>query len=120
MCAPNSDNGVHIDENLDMSMSKVQHDYPADCNIEVQIKYEEQAAYSAYDNDDGMLDELLVDEEEIIIDSDLTMKIFNDVCPMPIKTTSDDLEKRHGDWLSGSMPFNNTVCFLKTSMVYAL
>lgn len=111
------------------SLTEIQHDYSVQHHDDgedlsgngIQIKVEEEAfTYASCDNEDDMLHELLVDEEEIVIDSDLTMKLFNDQCPMPIKTTSDDLRKRYLDWLSGSIPFNDSVCFIFVTFTHSV
>lgn len=57
--------------------------------------------------------ELFAEKESIPIDDDITIIISNNKIPMPIAVTQEDLVKRQNDWLSGNLPFNDSVSILK-------
>lgn len=70
---------------------------------------QDQAMYNSFQDENNELFQFLATEEQIVIDDDLTMTIFNNEVPMPVKTTEKDLKKRIHDWLSVNLPFNDTV-----------
>lgn len=101
--------GSPYDEEENVGIS-AHFDNNNDTNSEVKTEQEQQqAVFEPFGNEIGDLDDLFVAQEEFIIDDDLTIIIGNGVIPMPVKTTCDDLNKRNGDWLSGSLPYNDTV-----------
>lgn len=78
------------------------------------MKLEEGASYQAYGRDNDELNLFLNDDEGIVattevVDSDLTIIITNNQIPQPIQVTTNDLSKHNNDWLSGSLPFRDTV-----------
>lgn len=74
---------------------------------DVVVKNEER--YEPFQDESGELDALFDEPQEIIVNEDVTIVMTNNVFPMPVKTTTDDLQKRSTDWFSGNLPFNDTV-----------
>lgn len=54
-------------------------------------------------------------EEDVVVvnkDGDVIMTIPKNTFPIPIQVTYEDVVKRQNDWLSGNMPFNDSVSIL--------
>lgn len=73
--------------------------------------------YEPFGDDSGALADLFDETDEVIVDDDVTIMITNNVFPMPVKTTTEDLKKRSDDWFSGNLPYNSTVNTKKMTLV---
>lgn len=88
----------------------------ASISIKVEQNYEpfddESGALNAFFEDNQEIDLLgaaMPNQQEIIVDDDVTILIENNVFPIPFQESSTDFHKRKDDWFSGNLPFNDVV-----------